>query len=49
MAMPTYPTISRPGHHTPGSLTRKGGGTLMRAPRESMMLMASSPCRCPTS
>ena len=33
----------------PDSLTRKGGGTLMRAPRESMMLMASSPCLCPTS
>lgn len=34
---------------TAGSLTRKGGGTLTRAPWTSMMLMASSPCRCPTS
>lgn len=48
-ATPRYPIGSRPGRHTPGSLTRKGGGTLMRAPRESMMLMASNPCRCPTS
>lgn len=48
-AMPKQPSTSRAGPHRPDILTRKGAGTLTRAPFESMMLMASSLCRCPTS